>query len=67
MPNHLKAIVSVLALIVTTTLFLIDTKTGLGGAARWVALGLGPLMVLAIWMFPEAKTRQIRKEAAERR
>lgn len=66
MPNHLKAIVSILALMVTTTVFLVDSTAGAGGAARWVALGLGPLMVLAIWMFPEAKAREVRKAAGRR-
>ena len=64
MPVYLKLIVSALALILCTTVFLVDTD---GGAARWVALALGPLMVFSIWVFPEPKAKDIRKEAAGRR
>lgn len=66
MPNHLKLIISVLALILTTTVFYLDTRAG-AGASRWVALALGPLMVFGIWVLPEAKLREIRKEVASRR
>jgi hypothetical protein len=66
MPNHLKAIISVLALALTTTLFYVDSAAG-AGAERWVALALGPLMVFGIWILPEAKSRQIRQDAARRR
>ena len=66
MPNHLKVAISVLALIVSTLVFYLDTRAG-AGASRWVALALGPLMVFAIWIFPEAKLREIRADAAQRR
>ena len=65
MPNHLKLIISLIALAVSAAVFFHDGEAG--GAARWVALALGPLAVFAIWIFPEAKAREIRKEAAERR
>jgi hypothetical protein len=66
MPPQYKVLISVLAIIITTTIFILDTVNG-GGAARWVALLLGPLMVIAIWMFPEPKSKDIRNEAAKRR
>ncbi|MFT5175681.1 MAG: hypothetical protein ACI8W7_003873 [Gammaproteobacteria bacterium] len=66
MPNHLKALISVLALILSSVVFYLDSQTS-AGAARWVALGLGPLMVFAIWIFPEAKLREIRADAAQQR
>ncbi|MDX1431260.1 MAG: hypothetical protein R3286_02310 [Gammaproteobacteria bacterium] len=66
MPPQYKVLISVLALIITSLLFWLDTRAG-GGAARWVALALGPLMVAAIWIFPEPKSKDIRKEAARRR
>lgn len=66
MPNHLKIIISILALALTTTVFYLDTRAG-AGASRWVALALGPLMVFGIWILPEAKLRQIREDAAKRR
>ena len=66
MPVQYKLLVSALALIVGVVMFWLDTRAG-GGFERWVALGLGPLMVLAIWIFPEAKAKDIRREAAARR
>ncbi len=66
MPNHLKFIISTIAVIVTVAIFWIDTRAGAGGAARWIALALGPFAVFAIWIFPEAKAGEIRKAAAER-
>ncbi len=66
MPNHLKVIISIAALVVTGLVFYFDTQAG-AGASRWVALGLGPLMVFAIWIFPEAKLREVRADAAQRR
>ncbi len=66
MPNHLKVIISVAALLVTSLVFYLDTRAGMG-ASRWVVLGLGPLMVFAIWIFPEAKLRELRADAAQRR
>ena len=66
MPNHLKFIISTIAVIIGVVMFWLDTRAGVGGAARWVALALGPFAVFAIWIFPEAKAREIRKEAAER-
>ena len=67
MPNHLKFIISALALIAATVMFWLDSRWGTPGASRWVALALGPLAVFAIWVFPEAKARDIRREAAQRR
>ena len=66
MPNHLKFMISAIAVIVTVAIFWLDTRAGAGGAARWIALALGPFAVFAIWIFPEAKAREIRKAAAER-
>ncbi len=66
MPNHLKFILSTIAVIVGLAIFWLDTRAGAGGAARWIALALGPFAVFAIWIFPEAKAREIRKAAAER-
>ncbi len=66
MPVPYKILISVLSLVVTITFFVISGRVG-GGFERWVALALGPMMVIAIWIFPEAKAREIRKEAAKRR
>ena len=64
MPNHYKALVSVLAIAVCTAVFYFDASTGI---ARWVALALGPVMAVAIWVLPEAQAKEIRKEVANRR
>lgn len=67
MPTHLKIIISVIALLVATGMFYYDTQAGTPGASRWVALFLGPFVVFAIWVFPEAQAKDIRREAAKRR
>jgi len=67
MPNHIKLILSILALAAGAGMFWFDTGAGANGAARWVALALGPVAVFAIWVFPEAKAGEVRKEAAARR
>ena len=67
MPVPYKILISVLALIVAAVMFYFDTRAGHTGLVRWVALVLGPLAVLGIWIFPEAKAREIRREAAKRR
>ena len=64
MPTQYKVLVSVLAIAVCTAVFYFDTATGV---VRWVTLGLGPMMAGAIWVLPEAKAKEIRKEAASRR
>ena len=52
MPNHLKFIISAIAVIAGVAIFWLDTRAGAGGAARWIALALGPFAVFAIWIFP---------------
>lgn len=66
MPSHLKMILSVIILLVCLSVFYYDL-THNGGIEKWVALLLGPLMVVSIWIFPEAESKQIREEAARRR
>ena len=67
MPKHLKIIISIIAIAVGALMFWIDTRAGAEGATRWVALALGPVATFAIWVFPEASAKEIRKEAAARR
>ena len=64
MPNHYKILVSVLAIAVCTAVFWFDTGSGF---ARWVTLALGPMMAGAIWVLPEAKAKEVRREVANRR
>lgn len=65
MPAQYKILISVLVIIIGIVVFYFDTQSG-GGAARWVALALGPAMVLAIWMFPEPKAKGNRPKAKYR-
>ena len=64
MPNHYKALVCVLAIALCAAVFHFDTASGI---VRWVTLALGPMMAGAIWVLPEAKAKEIRKEVASRR
>lgn len=64
MPAHYKILVSVLAIAVCATVFWFDPETGM---VRWVTLALGPMMAGAIWVLPEAKAKEIRREVADRR
>ena len=57
MPNHIKVIISILVLIVAMVGFYFDHQAG-AGIEKWVLLLLGPLMVGAIWVFPEAKQKK---------
>ncbi len=66
MPTLLKAALSVAALLVSLALFFYDIRHD-AGVEKWIVLCLGPLMVLGIWIFPETKAREIRREAAKKR
>ena len=62
MPNHLKLLVSVLVLSVSLAMYFYNVSIGTPGAAKWVVLFLGPFIVFAIWVFPEAQSKAIRKK-----
>ena len=53
MPNDVKAILSVIALIVAAAFAYYETTIGKGDMV-WFVLGTGVFMVLAMWVFPEA-------------
>ncbi len=61
MPNHIKIIISLIALAMCTLVFWFDHQSGDAAfeTSKWVALCLGPLMVGSIWVFPEAKKRDV--------
>ncbi len=65
MPSHMKLLLSVVMLAVCLAMFYYDHTHG-GGIEKWVALFLGPLMVLSIWIFPEAESKKIRRETTQR-
>ena len=53
MPNDVKAIVSVITLIVAAVFAYYETTIGRGDMV-WIVLGTGVFMVVAMWVFPEA-------------
>ncbi len=54
MPNNYKTLLSIIVFIVGAIVFYFEWQAG-AGAAKWVVLALTPFMILAIWLFPEAK------------
>ena len=69
MPVHFKIIISILVLLIAGIVFYLDTQAG-AGFERWLVLLLGPLMVASIWVFPEAKQKDlksVRKDSAQKR
>lgn len=53
MPNDVKAVVSVITLIVAAAFAYYETTIGRGDMV-WIVLGTGVFMVVAMWVFPEA-------------
>lgn len=66
MPSHLKLVLSAVILVTCLCLFYYD-HTHNGGIEKWVVLALGPLMVISIWIFPEAESKKIKEETTRRR
>ena len=56
MPNHIKALVSILAAAVAVAVFFFEQQAG-SHTVKWLALGLGAFMIVAMWVFPEPKGR----------
>jgi hypothetical protein len=54
MPTRIRAVLSVVVALVVIIVFYFENKAG-SGALQWIALGLGALMLGAIWLFPEAE------------
>lgn len=71
MPSNIKIVISVVALLVSCAMFLVDhyyLSDSVNSLSKWIALLLGPLMVGAIWVFPEASKKdvgEIRRQNAE--
>ncbi len=61
MPNHVKAILSLLVAAVAAGMFWYQDDVGLKGNA-WVAAGLAAFMIAAVWLFPEAKGQKQKGE-----
>lgn len=54
MPTKIRAGLSVIVALVAFVVFYFENEAG-SGKLQWIALGLGALMLGAIWLFPEAK------------
>ena len=54
MPTNIRAGLSVVVAIVAIIVFYFEKQAGDSGLP-WLALGLGAVMLGAIWLFPEAK------------
>jgi hypothetical protein len=54
MPPHLKALLSLTVCIVAGIMLWLERGQG-APAIGWLAVALGALMVLGIWVFPEAR------------
>jgi hypothetical protein len=57
MPSRIKLPLSILVAIVAVVVHVLQRRAGqeLDG---WLALGLGALMIAAMWIFPEARGRR---------
>ena len=56
MPNDVKAVLSVIALIVAAAFAYYESVSGRGHMV-WFVIGTGVFMVAAMWVFPEAGSR----------
>lgn len=54
MPTNIRAGLSVVVALVAIIVFYFENRAG-SGTLPWLALGLGAVMLGAIWLFPEAK------------
>ena len=54
MPSHLKLLLSLMVAAVAGAMLWFERAAGVP-AIGWLALALGALMVLGIWLFPEAR------------
>lgn len=57
MPATIKLAISVLVALVGIGAYYVEAEIGHASAA-WVALALAALMIVAMWIFPEAGTKQ---------
>ena len=60
MPNHIKAALSIVVLIVGSVMHWYEKKNG-GVQLSWLVTGLAVFMVMAMWIFPETGSRKGRE------
>lgn len=56
MPPKIKLLISAIVVALALAVRYFETRAGLPNVG-WVAVGLAALMVLAIWLFPEARRK----------
>ena len=56
MPSNIRAILSVVVALVTIVVFALEARAG-QDFLKWFVLVLGGLMIGAVWLFPETKSR----------
>jgi hypothetical protein len=56
MPTNIRAIITVIVVLVTAAAFYFESQGG-DGILKWIALALGAFMVYAMWLFPEVEKR----------
>jgi len=61
MPNHVKALLTLLVAAVAAGMYWHQDQAGLD-ANKWIAVGLAAFMIAAVWLFPEAKGKKQKGE-----
>ena len=61
MPNEIKAIVSVITILVALAIAYWESTNGRMDLA-WIVIGTGIFMVIAMWIFPEAGVKKGRRK-----
>ena len=61
MPNHVKAVLTLLVAAVAAGMYWHQDQAGLD-TNKWIAVGLATFMVAAVWLFPEAKGKKQKGE-----
>jgi hypothetical protein len=60
-PNHIKLILSILVAFVAVGVHVFQARAD-QDLNSWLALGLGLFMIIAMWLFPEAKGKKQKSE-----
>lgn len=61
MPSHIKALISLLVAVVAAGMFWHEASAG-HDTNKWIAVGLAVFMIIALWLFPEAKGQKQKGE-----
>ena len=54
MPTNIRRMLSIIVALVTAIAFYFEAQAG-NEFLKWFVLGLGALMIAAVWLFPETK------------